>query len=218
MARLKVSNKQQVFSSTKTGDKSTYPLPDSLNSDDVLQILHNHSVLAQIFWPHSSAALQTQPSSTPNMSNFLVGQCKSEFKTTLCSQPDGVVCTEEMPLGMKAIITYVVASRDQLAEEQNAHSEKGEAVSTSSLLNLSTTPLDHQLYLVEERAATALKPLASFIKVKQTSTLIPKTANLIKVLERMGGPQKDLGSALSELNGAATQVDADISMGKAKNE
>ncbi|KAH6867039.1 hypothetical protein BKA58DRAFT_216526 [Alternaria rosae] len=208
------------FYSTKTGSKSTYPLPDSLNADDILQILHNHSVLSQIFWPHSSATIRTQPSSTSNVSNFIVGQYGSEYKATLCSQSDGVVCTEEMPLGVKATITYVVVGRDQLAKQQIARSEIGEAGSTSSSLNLSnssTTPLDHQLYLLEEIAATAFKPLASLISIKQNK-LIPKTGNLVKVLENLGGPQKDLISALSELNDIRTHVDADISLDKAKEE
>ncbi|KAI4951401.1 hypothetical protein J4E91_004111 [Alternaria rosae] len=111
-----------------------------------------------------------------------------------------------MPLGVKATITYVVVGRDQLAKQQITRSEIGEAGSTSSLLNLSnlsTTPLDHQLYLLEEIAATAFKPLASLISIKQNK-LIPKTENLVKVLENLGGPQKDLISALSELNGIRT--------------
>lgn len=214
-----ISDKWQVLYSTKTGSKSTYPLPDGLNADGILQILHNHSVLSQIFWPHSSATIRIQPSSMSNVSNFLVGQHGSEYKATLCSQPDGVVCTEEMPLGLKATITYAVVDRDRLAKQQIARNEESEAGSTSSFLNMSnssTTPLDHQHYLLEEIAATAFKPLASFIKIGQNK-LIPKTENLVKVLEHLGGPQKDLIAALSELNGIRTHVDADVSLDKAKD-
>ncbi|KAI4678245.1 uncharacterized protein J4E88_006766, partial [Alternaria novae-zelandiae] len=111
-----------------------------------------------------------------------------------------------MPLGLKATITYAVVDRDRLAKQQIARSEESEAGSTSSFVNTSnssTTPLDHQHYLLEEIAATAFKPLASFIRIGQNK-LIPKTENLVKVLEHLGGPQKDLIAALSELNGIRT--------------
>lgn len=140
-----------------------------------------------------------------------------DIKASICSQPNGVACTEDLPLGLKATHTYSVASRDQLAEEQIAQSEKEEAGSESSLINFSTVPLDRQLYLVEEKSAIAWKPLASFVRVKDDKLAL-KTENLLRMLECLGRTQKDTVSALAELNGMRTHVDADIDVEKAKNE
>lgn len=211
----RISNKQQDYSSTKEGGRNTYPLPDSLNYDDVLEILHNHSVLSQIFWPHSSARVRIQPGSVSSMSNFLIEKDRSEFKASLCSQPDGVTCTEELPLGLKVTTKYVIAGCDQIAREQSVHDEKGGAVSTSNLLRSPITPLDHQLYLVEQRFATAFKLLTPWIQMKQGT--LTKTENLMEVLKKLGESQKDLISALSDLNGIATYVAPHTSYEKAND-
>ncbi|CAI9634962.1 unnamed protein product [Alternaria burnsii] len=203
------------FSSTNEGGRNTYPLPDSLGYDDVLEILHNHSVLSQIFWPHSSARVRIQPGSVSNMSNFLIEQGQSEFKVSLCSQPNGITCTEELPLGIKATTKFVIGGCDQIAGEQTVHDEKGGAVSTSDLLKSPITPLNHQLYLVEQRFVTAFKLLVPWVQIKQGT--IPKTENLMEVLKSLGESQKDLISALSDLNGIATYVAPHISNEKAND-
>jgi len=138
-------------------------------------------------------------------------------RASICSQPNGVTCFEELPLGLKATFTYTVVGRDQLAEEDMAQSEKGEAESKSSLLSLSTIPMNSQLYLVEEVSVTVLKPVASFVKLKERNTPL-KTENLLKVLKSFGGTQKDIMSILAEINGMRTHVDADVDAEKAKNE
>ena len=128
-----------------------------------------------------------------------------------------MTCFEELPLGLKATFTYTVVGRDQLAEEDIAQSEKGEAESKSSLLSLSKVSMNYQLYLVEKVSVTVLKPVASFFKLKERKTIL-KTENLLKVLKSCDGTQKDIMSTLAEINGMITHVDADIDAEKAKNE
>lgn len=149
------------------------------------------------------------------MSNFLIEKDRSEFKASLCSQPDGVTCTEELPLGLKVTTKYVIAGCDKSAREQSVHDEKGGAVSTSDLLRSPITSLDHQLYLVEQRFATAFKLLTPWIQMKQST--LPKTENLMEVLKKLGESQKDLISALSDLNGIATYVAPHTSYEKAND-
>jgi hypothetical protein len=150
-----------------------------------------------------------------SISNFLIEQDQSEFKASLCSQRNGVTCTEELPLGLKVTIKYVIAECDQIAGQQSVHDEKGGAVSTSDLLKSPITPLDHQLYLVEQRFATAFKLLTPWIQIKQGT--IPKTENLMEVLKNLGESQKDLISALSDLNGIATYMAPRTSYEKAND-
>ncbi|KAF2123426.1 hypothetical protein P153DRAFT_361993 [Dothidotthia symphoricarpi CBS 119687] len=204
------------FYSSKQGSKKKYPLPVGFNDEDVIQILHDHSMLSQIFWPHSSTAVRPETDAKPNMSQFIVRSEDSSYKAAISSQKNGVTCTEELPLGFKITITYVVAGWDQFAEEQSRNSDKDEAASSSSLLEYSASLPNHQLYLVEERSMTALKPAMLLMKWKNEG-IVAKTKNLLQVLEDIGGTGKDLLSALADLTSMTTLEDANTLVEKAKN-
>jgi hypothetical protein len=211
------TNKHKDLYSTKAGNKKIYPLPHALNDEDVTQILHDHSVLSQILWPHSSAIVRAEASNIPNLSKFTIGSENTSFKATLCSQSDGVTCVEELPIGFKITITYTTASRDQVAIEQSRYSDETEIASSSSSLHSTTLPLDHRLHLVEEKSLTGLKPAMLFAHWKKEGTIV-KTKNLLQVLENLGKSGNDIMSALAELNGMTRLGDASSLIERAKDE
>ncbi|XPS73965.1 hypothetical protein M3J09_006093 [Ascochyta lentis] len=194
---------RSYFYSSKTSNRKTYPISDGLDSGEVVQILHDHSVLAQIFWPHSSATVRAEMNSPPSMSEFVIGQQGSSYKATLCSQENGATCIEELHLGIKVTIVYSVATQDQLSQKEGSSSNKDEAASTSGFSDFTVCPPDHQLYLVEEKTMTVLKP-ASFLLGWNEEGIILKTKNLLQVLTNLGETRMGIMSALADLNGMAT--------------
>ncbi|KAF9696995.1 hypothetical protein EKO04_005118 [Ascochyta lentis] len=137
------------------------------------------------------------------MSEFVIGQQGSSYKATLCSQENGATCIEELHLGIKVTIVYSVATQDQLSQKEGSSSNKDEAASTSGFSDFTVCPPDHQLYLVEEKTMTVLKP-ASFLLGWNEEGIILKTKNLLQVLTNLGETRMGIMSALADLNGMAT--------------
>ena len=148
-----------------------------------------------------------------NVSRYVLGMNGSNFKASISSKPDGVVCNEEMPLGLKASIAYVVVGRDQLLEEQGGNREGIEEAST---LAPHVQAAKQQLFLIEENTVTALKPAMSLLKWKDGPTL--KTKNLLRVLESLGRNGMDVLSALADLNTASAAVEVGVLEEKAKDD
>jgi hypothetical protein len=70
-----------------------------------------------------------------------------------------------------------------------------------------------QAVLVEEKHLTALKPITRF--ARHGPGLIPKTKNLLQVMESLGSG-KDVLSALADLNSTNANGEANLSVGKPK--
>lgn len=132
----------------------------------------------------------------------------SNFKASISSKPDGVVCNEEMPLGFKASIAYVVVSREQGGNR--------EGIEEASTLAPHVQAAKQQLFLTEENTVTALKPAMSLLKWKDGPTL--KTKNLLRVLESLGRNGMDVLSALADLNTASAAVEVGVLEEKAKDD
>ena len=126
---------------------------------------------------------------------------------------------EEMPLGIRFTVVFAVASRYQLAEEQDMDINSMDKLSSSTLLNTTKSPLDHpmnhQLYLVEERTATALKPTMLLVKL-DSGNIISKTENLLQVLKTLSETGKDLLSAIADLNSTTVQGNTSSMVEKVK--
>lgn len=209
-------NRCEDFYSSKTGSQKKHPLPDTLSHQDVVQILHDHSVLSQILWPHSSTTVRAKTSTVSGTSRFIVGPEGSGYNATISSQTNGVTCVEELPLGFQITITYAVAGRDQVAD-QIGNDSKDEAASSSSLLHFDTSSLDRRLYLVEGKSMTAPKPAMLLMKWKDEET-VQKTKNLLQVLGFLGENGNDILAALADLNGSTAPADSDTFIEKAKDE
>lgn len=193
-----VTNPDEVFYSTKTAKKEHYPIPEALDTQHILGILHDHSVLAQVFWP---TEVLEEKRTDSRSATFTIGPSNATTKATLTSQGDGVICSEEMPLGLQFTVTYrIVSPQENSQKETTKETEPVEAESTSSLLN-STIPLtEHRLYVEEERSVLALKPLSKIINMSEGP--IVKTQNLTMVLEELGRNGMDMASALAILKGS----------------
>lgn len=194
-----------------------HPLPESLRHDDVVQILHDHSLLARILWPDSCPNVQGEPDSFPTTSKFIVEQGRSIYTAILCSLTNGVTCTEELPMGFKITNTFIVARVDQLPEEeQNARSKREAAASNIAPVDCASTCSDYPLFLVEERSVDALKPAMLVMNWKDGEAAV-KTQNLLHILSILGESGKDVSSALSYLHGSEGLHSSNLSLEKVKN-
>lgn len=185
-----------VFYSTKTARKEHYPVPEALDTQHVLGVLHDHSTLAQVFWPEVLREKHTDSHSTA----FIIGPSSAITKATLTSQGDGVICSEGMPLGLQFTVTYRIVGPQNSQKESTCETEPVEAESTSSLLNSTISPTEHRLCLEEERSVLALKPLSKIVNMSEGP--IVKTQNLTMVLEELGWNEMDTASALAILKGS----------------
>lgn len=192
-----VANSNQAFYSTKTAKKQHYPIPEALNTRYVLSILHDHSVLAQVFWPTKLL----EEKCIDSHSTFTIGPSNATTKATLTSQGDGVICSENMPLSLQCTVTYrLVAPQEISQRETTKETEPVGGESTSSLLKSTIPLIQHRLYLEEERSVLALKPLSKVINMSEGP--IVKTQNLTMILEELSRNGMVMASALAILKGS----------------
>ncbi|ODM20525.1 hypothetical protein SI65_03578 [Aspergillus cristatus] len=188
------------FYSAKTAKKEHYPIPEALNTQHVLGVLHDHSVLVQVLWPRQVLEEKRTDSSS---TTFTIGPSDSTTKATLTSQGNGIVCTENMPLGLQFTVTYrIVTSQENSRKENTGKTEPVEAESTFSLLNSTTSPTEPRLHLEEERSVLAPKPLSKVLNMSEGP--IVKTQNLVMVLEEVARNGMDIASALGSLKASTT--------------
>lgn len=201
------------FYSTKAAEKEQYPIPDTLDPEYVLEILHDPSLLSRIFWPGSSNLVREEKKeNTCTMTaRFTIQRSPNNnanlTKAALTPLQDGVLYTEEMGFDIELRIAYTIVRRDddqtaQTAEKQNMDMDGTEST-TSTLLN-HTTSSDaapshiSQSYLEVERSIVALKPLLKVLNLEGGP--IEKTRNFLHIIEELSLNGKDLSSALANLN------------------
>lgn len=158
----------------------------------MLGVLHDHSMLSQVFWPPSLTKVLEEKRTDPSSTELLVGPSNVRTRAKLTTQTDGVVCTEDMPLGLQFTVTYRIVGRQDIARDDTVGAE-----STSSLLGSAIPAPDCLFYLEEERTVLAPKPLSSIVSLKDGPVM--KTQNLVRVLEELGQNGKDMTSALGSL-------------------
>lgn len=139
-------------------------------------------------------------------SRFTVGYADSSYKASLSDNIAGTTCVEDLPLGITITVVYTVITHDELPKEQFEHEVKPVALSSSTFSDSKASPFDHQLYLVEKRTVTALKPTMLFLKLGNEG-IIMKTRDLLQVLNNLNGSEKDFSSAIGSLNLTATDKD-----------
>lgn len=158
----------------------------------MLSVLHDHSMLSQVFWPPSLTKVLEENRTDPSSTELLVGPSNVRSRAKLTAQTDGVVCTEDMLLGLVFTVTYRIVDSQDIARGDTVGAE-----STSSLLSSAIPAPDCLFYLEEERAVIAPKPLSSIVNLKDGPVM--KTQNLVRVLEELGQNGKDVTSALASL-------------------
>lgn len=159
----------------------------------MLSILHNESLLRQIFWPESTNS--DEGTTAPGLSSLVdgLGFPSSQIKYSLSVRENGVICTEELPLGFMATIAYTL-SKGNKAGEGDIDSESGRFSHSES------SPFDSRLYLAEERTAGIPRLMAGFVKFGEGP--IVKTRNLMGFLEDLVRNGRDVDAALQSLHGA----------------
>ena len=150
------------------------------------------SMLLQVFWPPSLTKVLEEKRTDPSSTELLVGLSNVRSRAKLTAQTDGVVCTEDMPLGLLFTVTYWIVDSQDIARDDTVRAE-----STSSLLSSAIPAPDCLFYLEEERTMLAPKPLSSIMNLKDG--LFMKIQNLVRVLEELGQNGKDVMSALASL-------------------
>lgn len=178
-----------VFYTTKEAEKSHHPIPSGLKEQDASNILHDHPLLAAIFWPSRRIIKQGEDSPTPRTTHFSVGSAsgsETSYKTSLTSQfnEKEVILVEDMPLGLKMTVAYRVISGEDIPSESPNENDVLEA-----------TP--NGLYLEVERSVQSPRPLSLLVRVKDGP--IQKTRDLLWVLDEMGRNGKNLAAALGAL-------------------
>ncbi|RYP27601.1 hypothetical protein DL767_007606 [Monosporascus sp. MG133] len=173
--------------STKTAKKEYYPIPDTLNLQDVLAILRDHSILSNVFWPRSAREIPEEKRTGPSTTEFSIGSSAARGRATMTTKADGIVYEEEMPLGLKMTVVY------RVTDCPPGTWSKDSDASSDALLSLS----ESRLCLEEERSVAAPRPLSMLVNLKDGP--IVKTQNLVRVLNEFGRNGKDLVSALASL-------------------
>lgn len=187
-----------VFYTSKTAQKAYYPLPNALGYEDVLSIIHNESLLRQIFWPESTNS--NEGTLAPGLSSLVGGLLPSpQIKYSLSVRENGVICTEELPLGFMATITYTLSRKGKAGEGGIDESESGR------FSHSETSPFDSRLYLAEERTAGTPRLMAGFVKFGEGP--IVKTRNLMGFLNELVRNGRDVAAALQSLHGAIESGD-----------
>ncbi|EHA22331.1 hypothetical protein ASPNIDRAFT_45100 [Aspergillus niger ATCC 1015] len=205
------------FYSTKHAKTSYYHIPSTVNLDDVQQILHNHSTLANIFWPQtvndpgnlifenqtgpSTTEIQIGPASGSNP-----GPSATKCKARMISHHEAreVVVEEEMPLGLRMTLVYRVS--DEPPQGISAEEGDGLLALADSQPSTSLSPSGSRigLYLEVERSVMAPRPLSMLVKT--TEGPIVKTKNLLFVLDELGNG-RDLDAVLGALNDGLGESD-----------
>ncbi|GCB24625.1 hypothetical protein AAWM_07510 [Aspergillus awamori] len=206
-----------VFYSTKHAKTSYYHIPSTVNLDDVQQILHNHSTLANIFWPQtvndpgnlifenqtgpSTTEIQIGPASGSNP-----GPSATKCKARMISHHEAreVVVEEEMPLGLRMTLVYRVS--DEPPQGISAEEGDGLLALADSQPSTSLSPSGSRigLYLEVERSVMAPRPLSMLVKT--TEGPVVKTKNLLFVLDELGNG-RDLDAVLGALNDGLGESD-----------
>ncbi|CAK42987.1 hypothetical protein M747DRAFT_351024 [Aspergillus niger ATCC 13496] len=205
------------FHSTKHAKTSYYHIPSTVNLDDVQQILHNHSTLANIFWPQtvndpenlifenqtgpSTTEIQIGPASGSNP-----GPSATKCKARMISHHEAreVVVEEEMPLGLRMTLVYRVS--DEPPQGISAEEGDGLLALADSQPSTSLSPSGSRigLYLEVERSVMAPRPLSMLVKT--TEGPVVKTKNLLFVLDELGNG-RDLDAVLGALNDGLGESD-----------
>ncbi|PYH54844.1 uncharacterized protein BO96DRAFT_424449 [Aspergillus niger CBS 101883] len=203
--------------STKHAKTSYYHIPSTVNLDDVQQILHNHSTLANIFWPQtvndpenlifenqtgpSTTEIQIGPASGSNP-----GPSATKCKARMISHHEAreVVVEEEMPLGLRMTLVYRVS--DEPPQGISAEEGDGLPALADSQPSTSLSPSGSRigLYLEVERSVMAPRPLSMLVKT--TEGPVVKTKNLLFVLDELGNG-RDLDAVLGALNDGLGESD-----------
>ncbi|KAF2137422.1 uncharacterized protein K452DRAFT_291664 [Aplosporella prunicola CBS 121167] len=211
------------FSATKTAKPQSYPLARNVTLRTVLTILHDHALLARIFWPGEPAsALLHDENTSPyhegdTSTSLTIGPPSTSSKVLLTTLRDGAKCTEELPLGITITVTYTVTTRDgDDAEEKSTNS------TDDTLTGIAKSGLD-RVSLREERTVAAFRPVMPLVKCKDEVTV--KTRNLLRVMEAVGkGEDVEVaveGLGEGGLGGAcdgASSADGDVGAEKCKAE
>ncbi|KFX88199.1 hypothetical protein O988_09123 [Pseudogymnoascus sp. VKM F-3808] len=192
------------FFSTTSPPKARYPIPPPLDYEAVLEILHNETLLHQVFYPElystpiqededmtgleNKAALEKRAGAT-GLANTSTGQ--PDPKVSLSPLSNGISCIEEMPLGFTATTTYTLSTSTPSPSTTSPDpSSPNQGAQSSS---------DSTLYLEEHRSFRALKPITRWVTYAEGPIL--KTRNLLRFLEEMSasGGRNDIDSALASL-------------------
>ncbi|KAJ9358776.1 hypothetical protein C8Q69DRAFT_527250 [Paecilomyces variotii] len=188
--------------STKSAKTEYYPIPEELNATDVLELLHNHTLLASTFWSRSeSSEVVEEKHTSHNTTEFEIKSSAGTARATMSTTNNGLFYEEEMPLGLKMAIYY------RIADVQDQNWEKDTQASARPILS------DESLCLVEERSVMAPRPLSMFVKVKEGP--IEKSHHLVWLLNELGRNGKNMTEALTGLR--ASTADLDGMEGLAKN-
>ncbi len=195
---MRESNARTDFYSSRTVNRA-YVLPHSTKDEDIIGIMHDHSILSRIFWPHVLVASLSEDGFVSGVSNFNVGLVNTSFRASIVNQPTGVICTEEMFLGIKFTVSYTVAGDYQSYDGITDRTTELEKTPGLNPVHSSSSAPSQNTYLVEKRTISALKPILWIVKMKEEDTIV-KTKNLLQVLESLGGSKIDILSAMADLN------------------
>lgn len=184
---------KKVLYSTKSAKTESYSIPEELNATDVLNILHNHTLLADTFWPQSESEVVEEKRISSSTTEFVISSSAGSARATMSKTTDGLFYQEEMPLGLKMAIYYKVVD----VQDQDQKATQASTRPTSSA--------DAGLYLVEERSVAAPRPLSMIVKVKEGP--IEKTRHLVWLLNELGWNGKNMAEALAGLRASAKDLD-----------
>ncbi|RHZ65997.1 uncharacterized protein CDV56_109429 [Aspergillus thermomutatus] len=191
---------QKVLYTRESARKEYYPIPEALNTIDVLDVLHNHTLLANTFWPWSETEVVLEKRGTTEL---VISSSAASTRATMSTTAEGIVYEEEMPLGLKMTIVYRVADMQDQPREKDFPASAGP-----------TSLAESRLYVVEERSVAAPRPLSMLVKVKEGP--IEKTPHLVWLLNELGRNGKNMTEALTGLRGLAGDLDDTGEPGKAK--
>ncbi|KAF4217234.1 hypothetical protein CNMCM6457_004592 [Aspergillus fumigatiaffinis] len=102
----RISKQRKVLYSTKSAKKEYYPVPEALTTIGVFEILHNHTLVANTFWPLDAEVVEEEHTSQ-STTEFVIRS--SAGRATMSTIAEGIFYEEEMPLGFKMAIIYKVA-------------------------------------------------------------------------------------------------------------
>jgi hypothetical protein len=154
--------------------------------------LHNHTLVANTFWPSDTEVVEEKRSSQCT-TEFVINASAGSARATMSTTAEGIFYEEEMPLGLKMTIIYKVA------DVQDQDRQKDTQVSARP-----TSLAESRVYLVEERSVAAPRPLSMLVNVKDGP--IEKTRRLVWLLNELGRNGKDSAQALAGLRASAADL------------
>ncbi|QKX61541.1 uncharacterized protein TRUGW13939_08693 [Talaromyces rugulosus] len=198
------------FYSTTYARKEYYPIPETLDADLVLGILHDHCTVAHILWTPGLVKAAEEIQASPRATKFDIRSETGRLQSSLTTESDGLVCKEEMPLGFQITVKYRVVHGQTTAGQNEGKADDilntvqpSSVINNSSNMATSISMLDpSRLYLEEERSITALKPISKLLKYKEGPTV--KTQNLLRAFEDLARNTGDMASALNRLKDSVT--------------